>query len=115
MKYLGIVIHNKRNYFKTQRGKIIENARKMAIIYVTICLRINLSNTFIITDGSITPESRDCLKKIKSDSVSSEAQFNNREAGIPSGPASEFDESSFMESIMIDSVIMILVRYTSSF
>ena len=29
MKYLGIEIDNKRNYFKTQRGKIIENARKM--------------------------------------------------------------------------------------
>ena len=28
MKYLGIEIDNKINYFKTQRGKIIENARK---------------------------------------------------------------------------------------
>ena len=32
MKYLGIEIDNKLNYFKTQRGKIIENARKMANI-----------------------------------------------------------------------------------
>ena len=27
MKYLGIYIDNKINYFKTQRGKIIENAK----------------------------------------------------------------------------------------
>ena len=27
MKYLGIEIDNKRNYFKTQRGKIIENGK----------------------------------------------------------------------------------------
>ena len=55
----------------------------------------------------------DCLNRIKRDGTSSEAQFNNREAGIPSGPAEKFDESSFMESIMIDSVIMILVRNIS--
>ena len=29
MKYLRIEIDNKINYFKTQRGKTIENARKM--------------------------------------------------------------------------------------
>ena len=62
----------------------------------------------------MTPESRDCLNKIIRDGASSKAQFNHREAGIPSGPAVEFAESSFMESIMIDSVIMILVRNTSS-
>ena len=32
MKYLGIKIGNKINYFKTQRGKIIQNARKRANI-----------------------------------------------------------------------------------
>ena len=31
MKYLGIEIDNKGNYFKTQKGKIIENARKWQI------------------------------------------------------------------------------------
>ena len=31
MKYLGIETDNKRNYFKTQRGKNIENARKWQI------------------------------------------------------------------------------------
>ena len=62
----------------------------------------------------MTPESRDCLNKIKRDGASSETQFNNREAGIPSGPAAEFAESSFTDSLMIDSVIMILVRNTSS-
>ena len=30
IKYLGIEIDNKRNYFKTQRIKIIEKARKLA-------------------------------------------------------------------------------------
>ena len=32
MKYLGIEIDNKINYFKTQKDKIIENARKMTCI-----------------------------------------------------------------------------------
>ena len=32
MKYIGIVIDNKINYFKTQRGGNIHNARKMANI-----------------------------------------------------------------------------------
>ena len=50
----------------------------------------------------MTPESRDGLNRIKRDGASSDAQFNNREAGIPSGPEAEFAESSFMESIMID-------------
>ena len=67
-----------------------------------------------LKDGSITPESRNCLNRIKRDGAYSEAQFNNREAGIPSRPAAEFDESSLMESIMRDSVIMVLVRNTSS-
>ena len=39
----------------------------------------------------MTPESRDGIKR---DGASSEAQFNKREAGIPSGPAAEFDDSS---------------------
>ena len=30
IKYLGIEIDNKRNYFKTQRIKILEKARKLA-------------------------------------------------------------------------------------
>ena len=36
MKYLGIEIDNKINYFKTQRGKIIENASKMANITYSV-------------------------------------------------------------------------------
>ena len=68
----------------------------------------------LLRNGSMTPESRTCLNFITRDGASFEAQFNNREAGIPSGPAAEFAESSFMESIMIDSVIMILGRNTSS-
>ena len=40
-----------------------------------------------LKDGSITPESRDCSNRFKRDGANSEAQFNNREAGIPSGPA----------------------------
>ena len=60
----------------------------------------------------MTPESRDCLNRTKREDAGSEAQFNNREAGIPFGPAAEFEESSFIELIMIDSVI--IVRNTSS-
>ena len=56
----------------------------------------------------MTQESRDCLNRIKRDVASSKAQLNNREAGMPSGPATAFNESSFME------LIMILVRNTSS-
>ena len=33
------------------------------------------------------PESSECLNRIKMKSESSEAQFDNEEAGIPSGPA----------------------------
>ena len=44
MKYLGIEIDNKRNYFKTQRGKIIVNARKMANITYNNNNNINLNN-----------------------------------------------------------------------
>ena len=46
----------------------------------------------------------DFLNRIKRDGSNSEAQFNNKEAGIPSGPAAEFDKNSSMESIIIDSV-----------
>ena len=42
------------------------------------------------------------------------APFSNRETGISSGPAPELEESSFIESVMIDSVIMISVRNNSS-
>ena len=51
-----------------------------------------------------------CLNRVKREGASFKAQFNKREAGIPPGPAAECDASSFMESIMIDLVIMILVR-----
>ena len=34
MKYLGIEIDNKRNYFNTQIGKIIQNARKWQIYHI---------------------------------------------------------------------------------
>ena len=30
IKYLGLTLDNKRNYFKTQRGKMIEKAQKLA-------------------------------------------------------------------------------------
>ena len=50
IKYLGIEIDNKRNYFKTQIGKIIENARKMAnITYSMIeksCNKLLIGKTF---------------------------------------------------------------------
>ena len=50
MKYLGIEIDNKINYFKAQRGKIIENARKMAnITYGVIeksCNKLLIGKTF---------------------------------------------------------------------
>ena len=62
----------------------------------------------------MTPESRVCLNKIKRGGASSEAQFNNREAGMPSGLAAEFAESSLMESIMIDSVILNVYHCSSS-
>ena len=40
----------------------------------------------------MTPESRDCLNRIKREGASSDAQFNNREAGIPSGPTAESEK-----------------------
>ena len=50
MKYLGIEIDNKINYFKTQRGKIIENARKMANITYSViekcCNKLLIGKTF---------------------------------------------------------------------
>ena len=50
MIYLGIEIDNKRNYFKTQRGKIIENARKMANITYSVieksCNKLLIGKTF---------------------------------------------------------------------
>ena len=39
VKYLGIEIYNKRNYFKTQRDKIIQKARKMANITYSVIER----------------------------------------------------------------------------
>ena len=51
MKYLGIEIDNKRNYFKTQRGKIIHNARKMANITYSVieksCNKLLIGKTFL--------------------------------------------------------------------
>ena len=50
MKYLGIEIDNKRNYFKTQRGKIIKNAGKMANITNSViekcCNKLFIVKTF---------------------------------------------------------------------
>ena len=50
VKYLGIKIDNKRNYFKTQRDKILQKARKMAnIIYSVIersCNKLLIGKTF---------------------------------------------------------------------
>ena len=37
--------------------------------------------------GSMTPGSRDYLNRIKVEGASYGAQFNNSEAGMPSGPA----------------------------
>ena len=46
----NIEIDNKRNYFKTQRGKIIENARKMANITYSVieisCNKLLIGKTF---------------------------------------------------------------------
>ena len=39
VKYLGIEIDNKRNYFKTQRDKILQKARKMANITYSVIER----------------------------------------------------------------------------
>ena len=39
MKYIGIEIDNKRNYFTTQRGKIIENATEIANITYSVIER----------------------------------------------------------------------------
>ena len=50
IKYIGIEIDNKRNYFKTQRGKIIENARKIANITYSVieksCNTLLIGKTF---------------------------------------------------------------------
>ena len=50
MKYLGIEIDNKRNYFKTQRDKIIQKVRKMANITYSvierICNKLLIGKTF---------------------------------------------------------------------
>ena len=50
MKYLGIDIDNKTNYFKTQRGKIIENTRKIANITYSVieksCNKLLIAKTF---------------------------------------------------------------------
>ena len=88
----------------------------MTIVTGTVLSLDLKTGTFaaFLNNGSITPESRDCLNRIKRDGANSEAQFNNWEAGIPSGHTTKFNESSFMELIMIDSVILILVRNTSS-
>ena len=56
----------------------------------------------------MTPESRVCLNKIKRDGASSEVQFNNREAGFPSGHAAEFAESSF--NLQCPLLCIIIVR-----
>ena len=39
--------------------------------------------------------------------------FSNREDGIPSGPVAEFEESSLIESMMPDSVMVISIRNNS--
>ena len=50
VKYLGIEIDNKRNYFKTQRDKIIQKARKMANITYSViersCNKLLIGKTF---------------------------------------------------------------------
>ena len=50
MKYLGIEIDSKRNYFKTQRGKIIQNVRKIANITYSVieksCNKLLIGNHF---------------------------------------------------------------------
>ena len=50
IKYLGIGIDNKRNYFKTQKIKIIEKARKLAnMTYAVIkksCNKLLISRTY---------------------------------------------------------------------
>ena len=50
VKYLGIEIDNKRNYFKTQRGKIIQKAQKKENITYSViersCNTLLIGNTF---------------------------------------------------------------------
>ena len=50
VKYLEIDIDNKRNYFKTQRDKIIHKARKMANITYSViersCNKLLIGKTF---------------------------------------------------------------------
>ena len=50
MKYLGIEIDNKRNYFKTQTGFFLENARKMPNITYSVieksCNKLLIGKTF---------------------------------------------------------------------
>ena len=62
----------------------------------------------------MTPDKRDGLNRINRDGAISWAQLSNREGGIPSGPAAELEESSLIESMMIDSVIEISVGNNSS-
>ena len=50
-----------------------------------------------LRDGSMTPNKRDCLNRIKRDGASSCAQLSNREHGIPFAPAAELEESSLIE------------------
>ena len=50
MKYIGMEINNKRNNFKTQRGKIVDNARNIANITYSViekrCNKLLIGKTF---------------------------------------------------------------------
>ena len=61
MKYLGIEIDNKRNYFKTQRRKIIENARKTFWKGIALPSLLYGTNMINLTDDNIRE-----LQKIES-------------------------------------------------
>ena len=56
IKYLGIEIDNKRNYFKTQREKIIQKARKMANL--THCVLEKSCNKRLL--GRLTGQALHC-------------------------------------------------------
>ena len=62
----------------------------------------------------MTPNKRDCLNSIQRDGASLCSLLSNREDGIPSGHAADLKESYLLETMMIDSVMVISVTNNSS-
>ena len=67
----------------------------------------------LLKEGWIKPCAMDAVKILFSGEASSAAQFIKREAGMPSGPDAEFGDSSFIASIIMDSLNSMSVRYWS--